>query len=60
MMGEHRNYIDSGGSSTQYMKFKELLYLSKDIRKFYTFLSWNNYFKLRGCLGGLLSKWLHL
>jgi len=41
-------------------EIEELLYLFMDVRKFYTFLSWNNYFKLRGCLGGLLSKWLHL
>jgi len=34
MMGEHRNHIDSCGSSTQYLKFKELLYLFMNIRKF--------------------------
>jgi len=38
----------------------EELYICSWMLENFTHFSWNNYFKLRGCLGGLLSKWLHL
>jgi len=57
MMGEHRNHIDSCGSSTQYLKFKELLYLFMNIRKFTHFshgiTTLMLMLKLRGRFGGL-------